>query len=432
MMNLITASPSCGFMRSILARENPGGLYDFKTEGLPAGMLFNRGSSGSLWKTQNLSKVTANLPRFQQTPTGIPSGLFVEAPATNTFRATNNAHNGWWSKWTGSTVAADTMAPDGTTSMVKFKESSGSTIDYTLYKALTTTAGYYHVMSAYVKAGGRNRVMLQLYRAGGFGDRIRAIFNLTDGTVVSSTAYGYGILNGAGIEPTNIAGVYRVWLAGRAHATITGFTAEFKLVNDSNADSYLGDGTSGLYFWGMNLVSAATQPTLTSYIENTGTGADATRSADVTSVTNLASMGFNPTAGTVVVEWVFDTLDASNVQRVFQFYSDSNNRFGLYRLNTGALGYNAAVAGVNIVSSTLSTPTADTVNKIAIAYGGGTFDCSLNGGSIVSITSAMPTVSALALGHNGYDGGGSLNGFIRKVTYYPTRLSNAQLQGLTA
>jgi hypothetical protein len=75
--------------------------------------------------------------------------------------------------------------------------------------------------------------------------------------------------------------------------------------------------------------------------------------------------------------------------------------------------------------------TANTVIKIAGAYAVNDFQQATNGTLGVADTSgSLPTVTRLALGDIAV--GQKLNGYLRRITYYPLRLSNAQLQNLTA
>jgi hypothetical protein len=54
-----------------------------------------------------------------------------------------------------------------------------------------------------------------------------------------------------------------------------------------------------------------------------------------------------------------------------------------------------------------------------------------NGGAVLTDTSAViPVVNRLRLGSDG-DGSFILNGYLRRISYYPLRLTNAQLQALT-
>lgn len=433
MMTTLTMPPTCGMTHEIIARESQGRTYDFVTGAMPAGMVFSRGSSGALWQASILTKSAANLSRFDQHPAGSSRGLLMEQGATNYFRATNAANNAWWLKFGATVAAADKVAPDGTTSMCKSTEAATTGTHVAIYKSLTVTAGNYWVMSTYVAYAGRKNLRVKA-RSSSFTNRVWADFDVQAGTYVASGVAGTGVLNGYGIEATAIAGVYRVWVAGRTSATDTSVTFEFDFADNAWSESYTGDGASGMHFWGMNLTQGTLDDMLTSYIENTGTAADVTRASDVMSVTNLATMGFNPTQGTLVVEFMVGSTGAlSNSHRIAEFYLDSNNRMMVtYNpTNTSSkIGINNYVGGVAvsaIVAGTAVTPL--TVNRVAISYDAGIMSASVNGGAVTSAAiTGLGTWTQMSLGRSA-SGAYGLNGWVRRAIYYPT--SNLNLQQLS-
>lgn len=78
-----------------------------------------------------------------------------------------------------------------------------------------------------------------------------------------------------------------------------------------------------------------------------------------------------------------------------------------------------------------ATWTTTAVFKNAQAYKTNDFAGSVNGGTVATDASGtIPTVSALQLGGLG-SGSSPLNGHIRRISYYPRRLTNTELQALT-
>ena len=72
--------------------------------------------------------------------------------------------------------------------------------------------------------------------------------------------------------------------------------------------------------------------------------------------------------------------------------------------------------------------------KQAAAFTLNDFALVANGGNpVTSASGNMPTVTTLRLGGyiNAITAGNLLNGYLRRITYYPRRLSNAELQTLT-
>jgi hypothetical protein len=165
----------------------------------------------------------------------------------------------------------------------------------------------------------------------------------------------------------------------------------------------------------------------TSYIKTEG--ATATRSADAASMTgaNFTSW-FSNAEGTLYAEFVRATT--STVARVFQVDDGtSNNRIyiggqtnGLLAVTTG----NTSVA--NIANGTIA------VNqniKLAGAYKVDDFAVSNSGAIVGTDTSGtIPVVTTARIGVS-ETGTNSVFGTIKKIAYYPARLTNAQLQSLT-
>jgi hypothetical protein len=95
---------------------------------------------------------------------------------------------------------------------------------------------------------------------------------------------------------------------------------------------------------------------------------------------------------------------------------------------------------VNLRSSAVGTTLADTnvdltatPAKIAGGFSGTTISVSVNGQATVSgTTNGVPSgMAALYLGSRTLYLS-ALNGYLRRITYYPRRLSNAELQAITA
>jgi hypothetical protein len=71
--------------------------------------------------------------------------------------------------------------------------------------------------------------------------------------------------------------------------------------------------------------------------------------------------------------------------------------------------------------------------KYANAYQVNDFASVVNGGSaIVDTSGTLPVVNSLFLGVNAVGNSAFLNGTIRKIAFWPKRVSNAELQGLTS
>ena len=72
------------------------------------------------------------------------------------------------------------------------------------------------------------------------------------------------------------------------------------------------------------------------------------------------------------------------------------------------------------------------VRKIAFAYRTNDFAASANGGAATTDTSGtLPTNDRMTIGAQNINSN-TFTGYMQRITYYPTRLTDAQLQALTA
>jgi hypothetical protein len=160
-----------------------------------------------------------------------------------------------------------------------------------------------------------------------------------------------------------------------------------------------------------------------------------TRSADAASV-NTLSPWYNATEGTLFTE--VDHSNSSNfpVSAVLTDSSPSSNQILIYTTSTGTPGETFFVRTSGTIQANInggSIVANNTPFKIAGAYKANDFAVSLNGAAVVTDTSGtIPVVDRLGLGSSINQNSLYLNGHIRRITYYPRRLSNAELQAITA
>jgi hypothetical protein len=94
---------------------------------------------------------------------------------------------------------------------------------------------------------------------------------------------------------------------------------------------------------------------------------------------------------------------------------------------------NFAVVASGSVQANMSptAPTTNTFAKVAGTYKTNDFAVSLNGATPLTDTSGTVPDGLIALDIGSANSGTVLNGTIKKLAYYPLRLTNAELQGLT-
>ena len=159
------------------------------------------------------------------------------------------------------------------------------------------------------------------------------------------------------------------------------------------------------------------------------TGATATRAADIASMTGANfSSWYRQDEGTFVVAY------SGNLSLRAAVVTDgtSSNAMGL-SITTSTAQLEGYVGNTFQGSGTVSGIFASGVAyKQAGAYRLNDVVCVLNGElGVVDTAYAIPPVNRLALG-NSRLGSQYLNGHIARLAYFPSRLSNAELQALTA
>lgn len=167
----------------------------------------------------------------------------------------------------------------------------------------------------------------------------------------------------------------------------------------------------------------------TSYIPTTA--ASATRNADVATMTGTSFSGWYSTSeGTVFAE-------SSTFQTDFSTTPATIYSMGVAGESVAAGYHDAALIRASVFDGSVSqsqcdvTTTIASIAKHAHAYATNDIAFSVNGGAVGSDASAtLPAPSLMYIGSS--DAAYAINGHIKRIAYYPTRLTNAQLQALTA
>jgi hypothetical protein len=364
-------------------------------------------------------------PRFDYNPTTlVAQGLLIEEQRTNSLTYSEQFDNAAWSKTASSITANAIASPDGTLTGDKLVENT-ATSAHTISQSLSATTQSYTI-SVYVKKAERKYFQL-------FGRRDSTNYNgvmidLDTGSLLPPTRPA----TNSNVSTTTATSVGNGWwrIAMTYSYTTTGTTvALFALTDDSQTYSYTGDGTSGIYIWGAQLEAGAFA---TSYIPTTT--AATTRSADIASIGTL-SPWYNATEGTLFTEGTVVNNISGTTARVFGYFADSGvtNLFSVEARSATSTRARILTGGVTVNAS----DTIDVLGvnaKLAGAYGSDGATICVNGRSPVTAASSLPTgIAALYLGQNSVPTAASIaNGYIRRITYTPRRLTDAELQSLTS
>ena len=354
-----------------------------------------------------------NKPRIEYDAEGNCLGLLVEEARTNVVPYSDlSAH---WN-WVNTTdIGGAATAPDGTQTATLMRENTAGTAHIAFAAIVSSSTST--TASIFAKAGGRRYLQL----SASTNQNSWAMFDLEQGVVTEQKSSGIT----ATIEPYG-NGWYRckAALTLSASGSTTNFVWGSSILATTNGirNVYHGDGTSGIYLWGAQ-VETGSFPT--SYIPTSGS--TVTRSTDVASLA-VSEFGYNQDQGTVVAEAA--PSDISSGGRVFSLNDGTGSnvmRSQAQNSNHFIVISGGAVQG-NIDAGTFANNTFSTLSG---AYKQNDIAACIDGGAVVTDTSAtIPTITNLSIGQR-YDGNNKINGHIKSIQYYPLRLSNAQLQALT-
>jgi hypothetical protein len=386
-------------------------VYDTATDLIAFARLQsqNTTSGSSYLGSDGLLKFAAeDEPRIEYGSDGSLKGLLIEEQRTNLITHSEDFSHSSWVKNNGSVSADATAAPSGGLADQYVEDTSNSYHRYAVQ--CSVTSGVTYTLSVYAKYIGRQYLVINADSL--FGGR--CVFDIQAGSISNEIA------GTANIEDVG-DGWYRCSVTATAASTSS--LQVYIGANTTNADSaYTGDGTSGIYVWGAQLEEGSFA---TSYIPTSGS--QQTRSADVASIP-VTAFGYNQSAGTVVVEASSPVGDNDNRLAILVDAGTADNRVvDLYRQSTAIRMYN----GYTALSLVYPNNPAEGLTA-AGAYSAGDYAHIVDGGSPSTANSAsVNDPDTLFIGCNGVSQR-QLNGHIKSIQYYPRRLTNTQLQELTA
>jgi hypothetical protein len=372
-----------------------------------------------------LEIVPANVPRIDYNPfTGECLGLFVEGGGTNLFLQSSNFLNASWTKGDLGVTTPSAWIPTGPGAAGQLTPNTNNA-GHHVRQSATVTAGGVYTVSIYAKDLGYPTLQI-FWTAAHVTGSPRANFDLAAGVLGSVSA---------GVTAT-MTPIGNGWYRCTATVTAAGTALECFFSPQSSAAAarnplYSGDGTSAVLVWGAQLESSAF-----AFSYTPTTTAAVTRSSDLVQMLgNNFSDWYRPEGGTFVVQGSRMTTAGALIALGS---SSTGTRMALYG-NGPAV--QIVIDGTTQVQSTISggvTP-AGTTDISAVAMALDDFAFVKNGGTVGTDTAGLiqsPTApfNRLHIGSAAWANPAAdyLGGYIRRIAYYPSRLSNAQIQMLTA
>jgi hypothetical protein len=345
-------------------------------------------------------------------------GLLIEEQRTNVLLHSADLTQAAWTKSALTLTSNAAVAPDGTLT-ADLVVDDATAAQHFFAQNFDVTNGIAYTVSFYVKAAGKTQCVYTWSTASSSFASSVVTFNLS---AVTASVVGAGSATIAAVGN----GWYRCTTTNTATATVISSQVYFSL---TGLGSYTGDGTTGVYYWGMQTETGAFA---TSYIPTTT--ASVTRAVDSAIVTgaNFSSL-WNASNGTLFAEATPSSAPASDgvVRFVAAAYDNVGytNAIRIERLS-GAWRLVKTVSGASVVAS--GTWNSDQAGKLAFAYFSSDSAAVFNAGAPSAVSGSLPTgLTELGIGGNS-GGGNNWCGHIRRLRYYPRRLPNMRLQGLTA
>lgn len=417
--------------------NNMNGLvtaYDASTQVITINATATTGSgSFTSWFVGNAS------PRFDYDPVTLaPRGLLIEGTATN-FMAqstTLDPHNVAAMRTISTASITD---PEGTTTKARIIAADGSTGYHARHLVTTASTNTTLTVSIFAKKNGYKYLFLAEIGSG----RSAVRFDLDNGTTSNSS--GAGFVSATATQHPN--GWWRCSMVVNVTAS-TGYAWSYVGVPTTGATlgnygaQYTGTNTDsdGIYCYGFQVEAGSGASSLIP------TGASGvTRTPDLLAVTSTTTMGLNTSEGTFFVETELPRAGTTSPSQfgtpyangswLGQFYGSTDattltaNWWGGSVLPLLRLGNPKSLTALSYGLYTgTSIPVSSSLNG---AVSTGTFTTSGANNAPNPATWSFITLAcnSTSLGTTSID---NFNGCIKRFKYFPTRLTDAQLQTLTA
>lgn len=357
-----------------------------------------------------------NQPRFDCNPTtGESLGLLIEEQRTNLVSYSAQFDNAYWTKLNCLITANSNVAPDGTLSADLATATSGTEEVYTFGSKSASAITY--TWSVYAKAYFGVTTGFSIYLSDNLTGQATGTYNFS---AVSASASNGSWTNSSATITSVGNGWFRCTLTATSPAN-TGLLIGITWGASSG---------QAVFLWGCQLEQASFA---TSYIATTS--ASATRTADNASMTGTNfSSWFNNSGGTLYGQASFVGYTPATSSWIAQISDGTtNNNISCYWYN-GTPIYTVESNASLVVNLSSSAISANQFMKFALVNAFNNSAVSFNADTVLTDTSCTLALNLnkLNIGSTQNYGGQYLNGYIKKIAYYPLPVTNTNLQALTS
>jgi len=311
----------------------------FPTQRPSLNLVFNGGSDQL---DSRISFSRADTPPTYAAPSAVHYWSNEKALNSENLLPYSNDLSGWSSSTT-TTPSTNNLAPDGTNTATAVIENT-ATSGHNRYKSFSSVSGTNYTFLTFAKASGRTRFQVVAQATTSIAN---VEFDLTavTSTVISGSAVSHSIM------AVGSTGYYKCEVTVTATGTGSNAYHQVNLLDATGASSYTGDGTSGLFLWGMQVSSTGE-----TVLNATSGSIHREFASTLKSVTNAGDPRFeyDPTDGQSV--GLLIESSASNLQRYGSAFASWN-----YKIGSG-LTANAGIAPNGELEATLWTATSSSSN----------------------------------------------------------------------
>ena len=380
-----------------------------------------------------IESVNTDEPRFDHDPvTGECLGLLIEQSRDNICFYGTTIQN-FTARNSATTTANAATAPDGTTTATRLQSSGSGTGFYDDNNGKTYTSGKTYTFSCFFKANGTDEVEILLYGANWTGadgvSNVVGKFDLTNGTTIDQDTDG----NNATRNPSGGAKIESYpndWY--RCSITETCSTTHTQIHQHIRSTGVNGD----IYAWGYQIE----ENSYASSLIITTTNATVSRGNDNYKIdgTNFSDF-YNPSESSIYVRFnIKGPFLTSGYNKLYEISDGTaDNRYQTLLNGENSIIYESfLIAGSNNLNFNASTITFGSFHEVVAGFGTSykryAYDASGILDTITDTSIGISTFSPtqLKIGSQESPNGRYLNGYISQLVYYPTKLTDDQLQNL--
>lgn len=350
--------------------------------------------------------------------------LLLEPQRTNYAGKSEEFDNSYWQKVRATITANQIVSPDGSVT-ADLLTATDTSENYCQQNVSSTVSGSKQTVSFFVKKGTSDFCHILLWDVS--NDGARQWFDLTNGTVGTSTTFGSGV----SVDSAQMINYSNDWYRCIVVFNNSNTTVRTRISTSNSNGSTSSTSGKTIYLWGAQLTVGSYE---TSYIPNTTTGS-VTRSADVCNGSGT-SAEFNDSEGVLFAE--IAALADDGASRRITITDNSSSYINIVSLeldestNTlkGFVSDNSG--GLTTVSTTNLNQEEN--NKIALKYNSESTNLYVNGFDVNSVSSTNLPTGLIKLD---FDSGRSdeiqdFYGKTKQLSTFKTALTDSELETLTS